>query len=449
MKNKGKKVIKTIRNTILGLIILTGMFLMVCIIGRIVIDKISGPEEESLVQESDKDKNGDTEQASEYLIDAKPEEKEESVKEVTMTAVGDVLIHKYQMDRFYRAETDSFDFTEMFSYVKDILREKDYTVANMEGPLAGRYKGAGTEYYGYTEFPTFNSPEVIADTLKDVGVDFLNTANNHSMDAYEEGVYATLDYMDQLGLAHTGTARSKEEQDRLCIEEVNGITFGFTSFTYDTNGIPLPADAPYCVNSLKWYQEDAVNEVLERVENLRNAGVDFVIVIAHWGDEYVVKPSQAQEDLENKLFAAGADVIFGSHPHVVQPMEVKKVRDTDGKERTGVCIYSMGNFVSSQTNQKGPDKDLGLIMNVSFKKENDQCFIEAVEVTPTYTFWTSEIIGVVPVEYAINSPEDYPLIDANGWGRIHYAHDKIISVVADEYNVGYNLVDGWYQIILP
>lgn len=378
-----------------------------------------------------------------------PEAYASPVAEVTMTAVGDVMVHKAQMDRFYEESSDSFDFTDMFAYVKELLGEKDYTVANLETTLAGRDNGVGQKIYGYNDYPMFNSPEVLADTLKDTGIDFLSTANNHSLDSKAKGIYATLDYIDSLDFSHTGTARSKEEQDALCIEEVNGLTFGFTAFTYDTNGLTVPEDAPFCVNTLKGYAKAEVDKAVERVKSLRDAGVDFVIVIAHWGIEYQTTPSSYQTDLADKLFAAGADVIFGSHPHVVQPMDIRTVKNPDGTERTGVCIYSMGNFVSSQTNKAGPDKDLGLIMNVTFHKENGVCSIAAVEVTPTYVYWTDDVIGVVPVEYAITAPSDYPLIDSKGWSRISYAHDKIISVVASAYNLQYNLSDGWYHITLP
>lgn len=372
-----------------------------------------------------------------------------TVSEVTMTAVGDVMVHKAQLDRAYRSGSDSFDFTDTFAYVRDILGEKDYTVANLETTLAGRDKGVGTKYYGYNDYPMFNSPEVLADTLKACGVDFLSTVNNHSMDSKISGVYATLDYLDQLDLAHTGTARSKDEKDALCLQTVNDITFGFCAFTYDTNGINVPTDSDFAVNTLKNYDSERVEWVCQRIRDLKLAGADFVIVIAHWGIEYQTKPSSYQTDLTDKFFKAGADVIFGSHPHVVQPMEVRTIMNPDGTKRTGVCIYSMGNFVSSQTNKAGPDKDLGLIMNVTFKKEKGACSIEAVEVTPTYVYWTDEIIGVVPVEYAVNNPSDYPLIDSKGWSRISYAHDKIISVVSGLYNLDYTLSDGWYQIKLP
>lgn len=369
--------------------------------------------------------------------------------QVTMTAIGDVMVHKAQMDRAYRKSSDSFDFTDTFAYVKDILSEKDYTVANLETTLAGRDKGIGKKYYGYNDYPMFNSPEVLADTLKDCGVDFLSTVNNHSMDSKVAGVYATLDYLDQLGFQHTGTARSKDEQDQLCLETINHITFGFVSFTYDTNGITVPSDSDFAVNSLKNYEPDRVAWVCQRVKDLKSAGADIVIVIAHWGIEYQTKPSSYQTNLTDQFFQAGADVIFGSHPHVVQPMEVRQIQNADGTTRTGVVIYSLGNFVSSQTNKAGPDKDLGLIMNVTFKKENNVTTIDAVEVTPTYVFWTDQVIGVVPAEYALSDKSSYPLIDSKGWSRIQYAHDKIISVVTGQFNLQYTLSDNWYHIALP
>lgn len=382
-------------------------------------------------------------------IAALKEEYTISVHEVTITAIGDVMVHGAQLNRAYQNETDSFDFTDTFAYVKEILSEKDYTVANLETTLAGRNNGVGTKIYGYNDYPRFNSPEVLADALKDAGVDFLGTANNHSMDSNVDGVYSTLDYLDETGLAHTGTARSQQEQDILCLQTINDITFGFCAFTYDTNGITVPSDSEFAVNTLNYYNSDKVSAVCRNVEDLKSAGADFVIVLAHWGIEYQTKPCSYQTDLADLLFEAGADVILGSHPHVVQPLEIRQITNPDGSTRTGICIYSLGNFVSSQTNKSGPDKDLGLIMNVSFKKENNICTIEGVAVTPTYVYWTDDVIGVVPVEYAIAAPKAYPLIESTGWSRISYAHDKIISVVSGAYNVEYELADGWYHFSLP
>ncbi len=369
-------------------------------------------------------------------------------KEATLTAVGDVMVHRAQMLRAYDSESNSFDFDKAFAYMGDTLSRADYTIANLETTLAGKGKSVNPIFQGYSDFPRFNSPESLADALKNHGVDFLGTANNHSIDSKEQGIISTLDYLDKLDFSHTGTARTESEQQELTIVEVNEIKFGICAFTYATNGLPLPSDKPYLVNTLDEYKEDKIEAVCGQVRDLKQAEVDFVLVLAHWGVEYKTVPASKQKELADKLFRAGADVIFGSHPHVVQPMEVREIVNPDGSKRLGVCIYSLGNFISSQTNRSGPDKDLGLMMNVSFYKDKTQTRIDAVEVTPTCVYWSDETIGVIPVEYALSNRDKYPLIDNRAWSRMEYAQKRIISVVTNQFDLDYEKVGNWYQIQL-
>lgn len=370
-------------------------------------------------------------------------------REVTLTAVGDVMVHRAQMLRAYDSETDTFDFDKAFAYMGDTLSAADYTIGNLETTIAGRNNGVNPVFHGYSDYPQFNSPESLVDALKNSGVDFLGTANNHSIDSKAKGIVATLDYLDKMGIPHTGTARSEEEQEKLCIVEINEIKFGICAFTYATNGLPIPSDQPYLVNTLNEYKEDKMEAMCQQVRDLRKAGADFVLVLAHWGVEYKTVPSSYQEKLADRLFNAGADVIFGSHPHVVQPMEIRRLANADGSTRIGVCIYSLGNFISSQTNKAGPDKDLGLMMNVSFYKNKDEKKLQSVAVTPTCVYWSDDTIGVVPVEYALENEDKYPLINEQGWNRIRYAHDRIISVVTNRYGLDYELKDKWYEIKIP
>ena len=379
---------------------------------------------------------------TDFQIDAAP-------KEATLTVVGDVMMHSWQIERSYDSATDSFDVSDSFTYVKNYLSHADFTIANLETTLPGRYNGSINDVLGYSDFPMFSSPEVLADNLKDAGVDFLQTANNHSLDSWEDGIYATIDYLDSIGMLHTGTFKSQEECDKQCIIEVNGIAFGFVAYTYGTNGLPVPSERPYCINTLDIYDDAKLEEMYSKVRALDAAGVDFVCPLIHFGTEYTEVPDSWQEMVVDGLFDAGADVIFGGHPHVVEPIDVRTIENPDGTTRTGYVVYSFGNFVSSQV-YDGVNKDLGIITDFTFKKEYNNgkanCYVSEVKVAPTYVYWTDETIGVIPVLEAYNHRANYSFLSDRDWGRIEYAKDHVIEVVCAKGSLDYSLDDDMYIV---
>ncbi len=372
-------------------------------------------------------------------------------REVTLTVVGDVMMHSWQIQRSYDPATDTFDVSDAFTYVEDYLSHADYTIANLETTLPGRYNGAINDVLGYSDYPMFSSPEILANNLQDAGVDFLQTANNHSLDAWEDGIYATIDYLDSIGIPHTGTFKSQEECDKQCIIEINGITFGFVAYTYGTNGLPVPSESPYCINTLDNYDNAKLEEMYQKVRDLDAAGVDFVCPLIHFGTEYTEVPDSWQEMVVDGLFEAGADVIFGGHPHVVEPIDVRTIVNPDGTTRTGWVVYSFGNFVSSQR-YDGVNKDLGMITDFTFTKE----FVDGktinsvtqVKVEPTYVYWTDSTIGVIPVLEAYNHKSDYAFLSDNDWNRIDYAKDHVIEVVTAKGSLDYS-IDGDMFVVTP
>jgi poly-gamma-glutamate synthesis protein (capsule biosynthesis protein) len=368
---------------------------------------------------------------------------------VTLTVIGDVMMHEWQIERSYDAETDSFDVSDSFEYIAKYLCDADMTIANLETTFAGRYNGASSEVCGYSGYPMFNAPECLGDTLKDIGVDFLQTANNHSLDSWEDGLYSTIDYLDSLGLMHTGTFKTQEDADELCIVDINGITFGFVAYTYATNGLPVPDDAPYCINTLDTYDDEKLEEMYAKVRALDEAGVDFVCPLIHFGTEYTEVPDSWQEMVVDGLFEAGADVIFGGHPHVVEPMDVRTITNADGTTRTGYVVYSFGNFISSQV-YDGVNKDLGIITDFTFSKQLvDGDFVTKVEnikVEPTYVYWTDSTIGVVPVLEAYNNRSAYSFLSEKDWSRIDFAEEHIINLLMEYGNLQYTEEDNKYVI---
>lgn len=370
---------------------------------------------------------------------------EEETHYASLTTVGDIMLHSWQINRGYDEASDTFDYAESFTYVADYLGEADFTFGNLETTFAGRYNGASSDVHGYADYPMFNAPEVLGNNLKDLGFDMLATANNHSLDSYEAGVYATLDYLDSIGMRHVGTARSQEEKDELCIVEVNGITFGFSCYTYATNGLPVPEDAPYCVNTLYNYDSESMDEMCDNVRRLKEAGVDVVMPIIHFGTEYRVEPDSYQEMCVDRLFEAGADVIIGSHPHVVESMEIREITNPDGSKRTGYVIYSMGNFISSQTYENGIMKDIGVILDMDFEKTGDQTYMTGWRFAPVYVYWQDDVIGLVPVVEAYENREKFSFLTEKDWGRIEDSYSKTIQTLNSISNADYEIVNYEYN----
>ncbi|MBQ8147785.1 MAG: CapA family protein [Lachnospiraceae bacterium] len=368
-----------------------------------------------------------------------------SVKHVTMTAIGDIMMHQWQITRGYDASTDTFDYAESFTYIEPYLSEADFTFGNLETTFAGRYNGSNSDIHGYACYPMFNAPEVLGNNMQDVGVDFVATANNHSLDSGYDGLCATLDYLDSIGMDHVGTARTPEEQQELCIVEVNGITFGFSCYTYATNGIPVPSGAPYCVNTLELYEEQYIDAMCEEVRALDAAGVDVVMPIIHFGTEYREMPDSWQEMCVDRLFAAGADVIVGGHPHVVEPMEIRQITNPDGTTKTGYVIYSLGNFISSQRYETGVMKDIGLVMDMEFEKKGDTTTLVGWRFAPTYVYWKDDVIGVVPVVEAYQNREAYSFLEEKDWVRIEDSYNKTIQTLTKITDCPYEIVDYEYN----
>ena len=283
---------------------------------------------------------------------------------IEVGAIGDILLH----DKVYEdaATGSGYDFTAMFKPVKELLSSPDYTIANQESI-------AGGSDLGLSSYPTFNSPYEISDTLKDVGIDLVTLANNHSLDKGEKGILRAIDYYNKIGMPYVGINKSENDRKRDRIAKVNGITIGFLSYTYGTNGIPIPDGKDYLVN----YLDDQL--IKQDIKNLRNK-VDIILINAHWGLEYQREPSEEQRRLANLMAEAGADIIIGHHPHVLQPIEwIDK-----NKQRT-LVVYSLGNFISAQKNDY---KDIGGMVKVSISKEwssnGNKATVDDVSFTPTY-----------------------------------------------------------------
>jgi len=290
---------------------------------------------------------------------------------INIAATGDIMCHLTNVKNAYNSTTKDYDFTNVFKNISKYTLNADITVGNLETTFAGKSRG-------YTGYPTFNTPEVLGKNLKDIGFDVICTANNHSMDKGYSGLESTLNFLDDYGLGHYGTARSAEEQDTILVKNVNGIKIAFLAYTYGTNGITVPKDKSYCVNLI---DKDLIKE---HIALAKQQNVDVICVNMHWGAEYKLTPNSTQKDLADFLFENGVDIILGSHPHVLEPMEKRTVTLEDGTTKDCFVIYSLGNFVSGQiyANTKST-----VILDIEITKNSDgKISIGSVNYTPVYLY---------------------------------------------------------------
>ncbi|GAB6180314.1 CapA family protein [Desulfotomaculum defluvii] len=310
---------------------------------------------------------------------------------ITITAVGDFLMH---MPVIKSAQLDdgSYDFKPIFTEVKTLLSSADLTIANLETRLAGKEMG-------YSGYPVFNCPEELALNMKELGIDVVATANNHSLDRGWVGITKTLDHLESAGLQVLGTYRNAEDAQRVFITKIKGINIGIMNYTENTNGIPLPEGREYAVNLL---QSD---KILKDIGQLRSSGADIIIAYLHFGTEYQRQPNEYQRKVAEELFVQGVDIILGDHVHVIQPMDLNYHSNASQDERKFVA-YSLGNFIS---NQSWRYSNCGLIANMELVKESEKVTLKKVDYVPvwvdTYQSNGQKKYRVLPVQKAIKDFE--------------------------------------------
>lgn len=264
----------------------------------------------------------------------------------SMVMVGDALIHG-SIYNAYRTG-NGYDFKNIFKYTKDIFKSYDIAYYNQETILGGSSLGLST-------YPQFNSPQEVGDAFMDAGFDIVSLATNHTLDGmYRYGIKAITNsrnyWNKQTGVIAAGSYTSKEEREKLQINEVNGIKYTLLSYTMQTNGLQVPSGKDYVVDV---YNETKVKQDIERYKGK----VDCIMVAMHWGNEYEHYPNYVQKNVAKYLASLGVNIIIGCHPHVVQPIDF--IGDT-------LVIYSLGNFVSSQI---GIERLTGLMATATLKKE--------------------------------------------------------------------------------
>lgn len=309
-----------------------------------------------------------------------------SMKNVTISAIGDIMAHDDQLKAQFDKDTNTYSFDNNFKYVKPYISNSDLAIGNLETTLAGPKAK-------YSSFPKFNSPDELADAIKNSGVDIVSTINNHTYDRGSDGVYRTLDVLNSKDIEHVGTQKNDEDENFL-IKDVDGVKLGITAYSYGQvygsttalNGLNINYNDINNLNIFNSsYVDIAFNEIKDTLDVMNNKESDLQVVILHWGDEYTRQPNEFQKELAKKLCDYGVDIIIGSHPHMVQPIEMIKSVENDNET---LVIYSLGNFLSNQRNEilnKKYTED-GVIANIGINKNlnTGETKISNVEYIPTW-----------------------------------------------------------------
>lgn len=360
----------------------------------------------------------------------KEEPKQEQIKtsttenyKLSLFAIGDALIHDAV---YYDAQTSEigadgypvYNFKHMYTELEPLVQQHDLNFYNQETIIGGKN-------LGLSNYPRFNSPDEIGLDMIDIGFNMVNLATNHVLDKDLEGLQYSANFWEkqseEKNVYIAGSYTSQEKRDNIKIAEKNGITYAMLAYTYGTNGLPIPEGYEYLVNEWTVYGDDKYEAYKEQVKKDIQAirdKVDVLIVSMHWGNEYVFEPSWYQQDAAKFLSEQGVDLIIGTHPHVIEPIEY--VGDT-------LVIYSLGNSVSAQLEE---ETKVGMMVSLDINKhvENNKTTItiDNIKADLTWTYHQGfRKFKVIPF-YNLNNNL------LNNYQSIYEKYKKIINPTNDE-----------------
>ncbi len=357
------------------------------------------------------------------------EEKPETYT-LSLAMVGDTLIHDEIYNEAHKnANYQGYDFKPMFSLIKKYIEDNNYDLAyyNQETIIGGKEIGLST-------YPAFNSPEEIADAMIDAGFNLVSLATNHTLDRGEVAIENSCKYWNSKeNVLSAGSYCSSKERNEVRIKEKNNIKYTLLSYTYGMNGISIPEGKEYLVNyfpmesgnpNIDIAYQNYKEQVKKDIEKVKDK-TDLIIVAMHWGDEYSTQINEYQKDCAKFLADLGVNIVIGTHPHVIQPIEF--IDDT-------LVIYSLGNFISSQDNDYDYAKLVGLLSSIDIVKtvENNKSSIELKNLDNEllFTYYDNETnFKVIPFSqinssYLANYKEIY-----NKYANIVKEYDNNIKVV--------------------
>ena len=371
-----------------------------------------------------------------------PPETEPQIIEASasFTVTGDLLMHRPVFETCWDAEKGDWVFDYMFTHVAPYIQAADYAVANLETTLCGPDNG-----YAYSGNPLFNCPDGIAPATLNAGFDMLLTANNHCYDTRMVGIRRTLDILAETGLESLGTQHTAEDPNHKVIE-VNGIRVGMTAFAAETkranpsvpalNAIQCHPSSVGMINTFNYGMLDAFyKEIGAQFEAMKAEGAEAIVVYLHWGEEYLLEPTDLQKKIAQQLCDMGVDVIVGGHPHVIEPVDL--LTSTLDENQKTLIIYSTGNAVSNQRihemRMKSGHTEDGILFHFTLVRYIDGTVaVRSAGCTPTWV----NMIGNKEKYYIL--PLDASQQDQ--WAEMFQLEDSTFAACLDSYDRTMELV---------
>jgi poly-gamma-glutamate capsule biosynthesis protein CapA/YwtB (metallophosphatase superfamily) len=348
----------------------------------------------------------------------------EPPRRLTIAATGDILPHTAVIRRAagYGAESgESYDFRPMFAEIAPILGAADLAICHLEVPLSADNADVfgGGDRRTARGAPLFTSPWELAIAIGDAGFDACSTAHNHSSDAGEEGIVATLDALEDAGVVPAGTYRAPDEVEVPVLHDVQGVTVAHLSATYGLN-VPLPQERSWMVDVID------VDTIVADAETARDAGAEFVIVSLHHGLEYQIEPSDHQRARSDELLASGAiDLLLGHHAHVVQPIE--RLHDR-------VAVHGLGNLLSNMDPAvTGPPTQDGVIVLLEVTEDAETGAFDVTDVSYVPTWVDRETHVIVDVGAALETGD----LDDRRRAELEASWDRTVA------GITLDGADGW------
>ena len=322
---------------------------------------------------SGSDNNNDDQTAQQPSVVDEPQEEKETV--ISLVGVGDNLIHEtVYLDA--QNEDGTFNFEKMYANVRDDIQAADIAFINQETVLGGNELGLA----GY---PCFNSPTEIAQNLKDTGFTLANIASNHTLDRFQDGIDATIQAFNEVGITVDGAYSSQEQFDTIPVFETKGVKFSFLAYTYGTNGIEPPN--PW---SISYFDENQIRSDVARAKEIS----DVVIVSAHWGDEHAHVPNDFQTYYAQLFADLEVDLVIGTHTHSIEPVEW--LTGVNGNKT--LVIYSLGNFIGGMLTTNNA---IGGMIKLDFVEKEENITIENVKWVPTFIHFEGDQNNILDVRY--------------------------------------------------
>lgn len=366
--------------------ILTGLFVILCIVGTILLRLYTADGNVS-------QKTIEPPVLTETSEAPEPEIKEPEKSEITVLSMGDIIFHQATYLNF-KDENGNYDFTHFFKEMEEEYKDK-LVVGNFETTVNPERKISG--------FPMFNTPATAVAAIKNAGIDVLTTANNHCIDTGSRGIATTIEEIEKNGIEHTGTFTDPDKRGGIIVSRT-GINIGILAYSeiFNGNDAGLKREDLYMINPLN---ED---KITADIKELRDKGADFIVVYPHFGIEYSFSPSNTQKYWTEYILNAGADMVVGSHPHVPQKAEILNINGVDK-----LAVYSLGNFISNQREDNIGKKltEVGTVLEFTLEKEGEKTKVVSAFLKPVYTYRFRNERGVweynaVLLDNLLNKTED-------------------------------------------